>query len=204
MFLFIIRVLFIGLGEFICIGCLGLILRVSELHESLSDKEVSKQFPQVGIIRLIVEPERAGIIQKDGKFVRQATTKRLGRSRHFLLHDAIVFLFLGGCLKALPRQRAAVEVHHHIPETLEVVATGLFDAKVRVDGRVPSGSSQILVLAIGNVQVRFRIAVFFRKTKVDDVDLVAALTYSHEEVVWLDVAMDERFCVDVFNSGDLV
>jgi hypothetical protein len=41
------------------------------------------------------------------------------------------------------------------------------------------------------VEVGFGVAVLFGKTKVDDVDLVAAFADAHEEVVGFDVPVDE-------------
>src|SRR5271154_2328524 len=72
-----------------------------------------------------------------------------------------------------------------------------------IDGCVTCCSSEIFVFTIGNVEMGFWVTVFFGESKVDYVDLVAAFTDTHEEVVGFDVAVDERFCVDVFDSGDL-
>jgi len=71
----------------------------------------------------------------------------------------------------LPGQRAAQEVHEHVAERLDVVAPRLLDAQVRVDGRVARGARQVLVLAVGYVDVRLRVAVLLRQAKVNDVDL---------------------------------
>ena len=46
------------------------------------------------------------------------------------------------------------------------------------------------------------VAVLLGETKVDDIDLVAALANAHEEVVGLDITVDERLCVDVLDAGD--
>ena len=60
-----------------------------------------------------------------------------------------------------------------------------------VDGCVASGSREILILPVGDVEVGLWVAVLFGETKVDDVDLVSAFADSHQKVVGLDVAMDE-------------
>lgn len=77
------------------------------------------------------------------------------------------------------------------------------DAQVGVDGGVTSRAGQVLVLSVRDVQVGLGVAVLFSQTKVDDIDLVASLSNTHEEVVWLDVAVDEVAGVDVLDAGDL-
>jgi hypothetical protein len=47
------------------------------------------------------------------------------------------------------------------------------------------------------------IAILLGKTEIDDVDLIATLSNSHEEVVGFDVTMDEVARVDVLDTGDL-
>jgi len=73
---------------------------------------------------------------------------------------------------------------------------------VRVDGSVTSSSGQVLVLSVWDVQVRLGVSVFLGKTKIDDVDLVAALSNAHQEVVRLDITMDEVSRVDVLDTRD--
>ena len=72
-----------------------------------------------------------------------------------------------------------------------------------VDGGVTSGTSQVLVLSVGNVEVGLRVPVLLGETKIDDIDLVAALADSHQEVVRLDVTVDEVTGVDVLDARDL-
>lgn len=119
---------------------------------------------------------------------------------HLLLADPLVLLSLGLGLEALPRQRAAVEVHEHVAERLEIVATTLLDAHVRVDGGVAGRARQILVLAVGDVLVGARVAKLLGQTEIDYVDQVAFLGQAHQEVVRLDVSMDEVFRVYVLYS----
>ena len=76
------------------------------------------------------------------------------------------------------------------------------DTQVSVDGSVASRARQVLVLTVRDVKVRLRVPVLLRQTKVDDVDLVAALADAHEEVVGLDVAVDEALSVDILDAGD--
>lgn len=71
-----------------------------------------------------------------------------------------------------------------------------------VDGGVTSGTSQVLVLSVRDVEVSLRVAVLLGETEINHVDLVATLADAHEEVVGLDVAVDEALGVDVLDAGD--
>ena len=73
------------------------------------------------------------------------------------------------------------------------------DTQVSVDTGVTGSTSQVLVLSVRDVEVSLGIAVLLGQTKVDDIDLVAALANAHEEVVGLDVAVDEVLLVDGLN-----
>ena len=71
-----------------------------------------------------------------------------------------------------------------------------------VDGGVTSGTSQVLVLSVRDVEVGLGVPVLLGETEVDHVDLVAPLANAHEEVVGLDVAVDEALGVDVLDAAD--
>ena len=73
---------------------------------------------------------------------------------------------------------------------------------MRVDGSIASRAGQVLVLAVGNVEVRLRVPILLGQTKVDNVDLIPSLANAHQEVVGLDITMDEGLGVDVFDAGD--
>lgn len=79
----------------------------------------------------------------------------------------------------------------------------LTDAQVCVYGSVTGSAGQVLVLAVGDVLVRTGIAVFFGQAKVNDVNQVALLAQTHQEVVWLHISVDEVLGVDVFNAANL-
>lgn len=72
-----------------------------------------------------------------------------------------------------------------------------------VDGGVAGGAGEVLVLAVGNVLVCSGVAVLLGQAEVDDVDEVALLSETHQEVVGLHVSVDEVLQVDVFNPADL-
>ena len=52
------------------------------------------------------------------------------------------------------------------------------------------------------MEVRLWVTVLLGQTKVDHVDLIAALADAHEEVVRLDITVNERLGVNVLDTGD--
>jgi hypothetical protein len=170
---------------------------------SLAHKEIAEELAQVRVVGLVVEAQGARVVEEDAELVGEATTEEVRGSGHLLLHDAVVLLLLGSSLEPLPRQGAAQEVHENVGEGLEVIAASLLNAKVGVDGSVAGSSSQILVLPVGDVEVGLGVAELLGETKVNDVDLVAALPDAHQEIVRLNVAVDEVARVDIFDSRNL-
>ena len=71
-----------------------------------------------------------------------------------------------------------------------------------VDRSVSSGTRQILVLPVWNVQVRFGVTIFLGKTEIDDIHLVASFADTHQKVVGLDITVDKVSRVDVLDSRD--
>lgn len=67
---------------------------------------------------------------------------------------------------------------------------------------LPGSSCQVLVLSVGNVLASSVVSVFLGQSKVYQEQLVAVSSNSHEEVVWLDVAMDEVLVVNILNSAN--
>lgn len=93
--------------------------------EALTDEKITEDLAKVGVVGLVVEAERAGVVKVDGELVGEATAKDLGGSGHLLLHDAVVLLLLCSRLEALPREAATAEVEHDVAEGLHVIATRL-------------------------------------------------------------------------------
>lgn len=71
-----------------------------------------------------------------------------------------------------------------------------------VDGGVTSGTGQVLVLSVRDVEVCLRVPVLLGETEVDNVDLVTPLADAHEEVVRLDITVNEALGVDVLDAAD--
>ena len=67
----------------------------------------------------------------------------------------------------------------------------LTDTEVSVDAGIACSTSQVLVLTIWNMEMGLRVTVLLGQTEIDDIDLVASLSDTHEEVVRLDVTVDE-------------
>ncbi len=73
---------------------------------------------------------------------------------------------------------------------------------MRVDTGIAGRSGKVLVFTVRDVEVGLGVTVLLCETKVDDVDLVAAFSNAHEEVVRLDVAVDEGLGMNVLDPGD--
>ena len=185
--------------------------------EAFTYEEVAEDLTQVGVVGLVIEAKAACVVEVDSELVGKATAKHFGWGGHLLLHNAIVLLLLRGRFETLPRQATAAEVQHHVAERLHVITarllckslvagqsecnpTGLTNAQVGIDGCIACGSRQVLVLAVRDVEVRLRVAVLLRQSEIDHVHLIASLPDAHQEVVRLDVAVDERLGVNVFDA----
>lgn len=170
--------------------------------EGFANEEITEDLAEVGVVGLVVEAERAGVVEVDGEFVGESTAQNLGGGGHLLLHNAVVLLLLSSSLQTLPGERTTAEVEHDITERLHVITARLLNTQVSVDTGITGSSSQVLVLTVRDVEVSLGVAVFLCETKIDDVDLVSTLTDTHQEVVGLDITMNEGLGVDVFDAGD--
>lgn len=74
---------------------------------------------------------------------------------------------------------------------------------MRVETCIACCPSQIFVVFIGDVLIRFRIAKFFRQTKVNDVHNTTLLAQPHQEIIWFDISMYEVFVMDIFYLRNL-
>jgi len=64
----------------------------------------------------------------------------------------------------------------------------LLDTQVSIDRRIASGTHKVLVLHM-EYEGGSRVTELFRKTEVDDVDLIPTLANAHQEIVRLDIVM---------------
>jgi hypothetical protein len=170
--------------------------------EGFTHEKVTEDLAEVGIVRLVIEAEGASVVQVDSKFIGEATAKDLSGSCHLLFHDTVVFLLLGSGFESLPRKRSTTEVEHYVAQRLHVITTRLLHSQMSVDTGVASGTSQVLVLTVWNMEMSLGVTVFLRKTEVDNVDLVTTLPNAHQEVVRFDVTVDEGLGMDVLDARD--
>ena len=70
--------------------------------ETLTNEEIAKDLSKVGVVRLVIEAERACVIEIDGKLVREAAAEDFSWRGHLLLHDAVILLLLCSRLQTLP------------------------------------------------------------------------------------------------------
>ena len=77
-----------------------------------------------------------------------------------------------------------------------------YQPQVGVDAGITSSTSQVLVLTVRDVEVGLGVTVFLGQTEINNIDLVATLSDTHEEVVGLDITVDEGLGVDVLDAGD--
>ena len=154
--------------------------------------EVVEHLPVLVVVGLVEEVEAAHVLQILGELVRIALAEDLDGRGALRVADLLIALLERVGLEALPGQRAAQEVHEHVAERLEVVASTLLLAQVRVDAHVARRARQALVLAIGYVLVGLRVDVGLGEAEVDDVyDVLATRRVaSDQEVLRLDVAID--------------
>ncbi|KAJ8577597.1 hypothetical protein ON010_g1609 [Phytophthora cinnamomi] len=169
--------------------------------EALAEEELLEETLEVGVVGLVVEAQRAAVLEVGAELGGVALAEYLDGGVHLLLHNLLVLLLLGVGLESLPRQAAADEVHVHVAQGLEVVTTALLNAHVRVDGGVTRRAREVLVLTVGDVLVRLGVAVLLGQTEVDDVHDLGPLAQADEEVVRLDVAVDEVLRVAVLEAA---
>ena len=115
--------------------------------------------------------------QKRGK--KGYLAEGLDRDCELLLADLVVLLLLVGSPQTLPRETASQKVEKDIAERLEIVATSLLYAEVRVQRRIPCSPCQVLVCAVGDMLERLGIAVLLAQPEVYDVHHMQLLSYTH-------------------------
>ena len=96
-------------------------------------EEDPEELPQVHVVGSFLEPEAPAVVEIHGELSRETFAENFHGSRHLLLADLFVLLFLGGGLQALPRQTASVEIHQDVAQAFHVVTSALLNSKVSVD-----------------------------------------------------------------------
>ena len=96
------------------------------------------------------------------------------------------------------------KIHQNISQRFEIITTGLLYAQVSVDRRVTDSAGKILVLPVGDVEMSLGVTELLCEAKINDVDMAPTLADAHQEVIWLDIAMNEVARVDVLNERNLI
>ena len=86
----------------------------------LPHEDIMEESAKIGVVRLVVEAKSTGVVQEDPKFIWGSTAEKVGRGGHFLLHDAIVFLLLGGSFETLPGKGNYIKISKRFEVIIEI------------------------------------------------------------------------------------
>jgi hypothetical protein len=100
----------------------------------------------------------------------------------------------------LPWKAPPQEVHEHIAQGLHIIPPALLNTQMGVNTGVTRCSSQVLVLAVWDVDVGLWVPVLLCQPEINDMDLVCLPTQTHDEVVRLNIALSEATGVDKLDS----
>lgn len=71
-----------------------------------------------------------------------------------------------------------------------------------IDTRVTSGSGQILVLTVWDMEMGLGVTILLGQPKVNDINLVPPLSDTHQEIVRLYIPMNERLGMNILDPGN--
>jgi len=116
--------------------------------EILPVEEVAEDVSKVVVVGLVLETERTTDLKVCHKLLWEAFAKHFDRRAHLSFADLLILKLFSCRLQPLPRERAAEEVHDDVAERFKVVTTALLDAEVGIYAGVPSGTGEVLILAV--------------------------------------------------------
>jgi len=96
-------------------------------------EEDPKQLPEIHVVWSLLEAETTAVVEIHGELGWETFAENFHWSRHLLLADLLILLFLGGGLQSLPGQTASVEIHQDVTQAFHVVTSALLNSKVSVD-----------------------------------------------------------------------
>lgn len=128
-------------------------VKLAVVHIALPVEQVLEQPPQVVIVWRLEKVQATHVPQVVGKLLGVALAQHLDRRGPLRVADLLVALLERFRLQALPRQRAAQEIHEHVTECLQVVPSRLLPPQVRVYRHVPRRARQRLMLPIWYVLI---------------------------------------------------
>lgn len=163
--------------------------------------EPAKQALQILIIGLVLEAQATDVGQVPGKLIRKPSAEVIDGDPLFAVSDFLVLLLVRVGLDALPWEGASEEVKEDMSEGLQVIPPALLPALVCVDGHVPGGPAQALLLTIRDVLPGHLVDVILCHPKVHNVN-GPVISGPHKEIVRLDVPVDHSLVVDRLNPAD--
>ena len=92
----------------------------------------------------------------------------------------------------MPGQASSIKIHENVSYGLQIISSALLYSKMCVDAGVSGRTDQVLVFFKLNMLVGLRVAVFFRKPEIDDVDVVGVAPSPHQKIVRLDISVRIR------------
>jgi len=123
------------------------------------------------VVRLLFELERAAVLHELSELTGVSTAQLLQARLNLLLLDVVVLLVLGATREALPWQLALDQVEEHVTNRFKVIPSRLLDALVCGNRSIPSRSSQVLAILVGDV-LDLAVLVALGEAEIDDVDAV--------------------------------
>ena len=123
------------------------------------------------VVRLLFELERAAVLHELSELTGVSTAQLLQARLNLLLLDVVVLLVLGATREALPWQLALDQVEEHVTNRFKVIPSRLLDALVCGNRSIPSRSSQVLAILVGDM-LALAVLVALGEAEIDDVDAV--------------------------------
>ena len=71
-----------------------------------------------------------------------------------------------------------------------------------INTSITASPSELAIVIIRLMDARFRISIFLRQAKINNVYQISLPAGSHQKVFGLDIAMDNGFRVDIFDARD--
>jgi len=143
---------------------------------AFAEEQILQEAPKIGIVWSVLKAQTTAVVQVRHDLSGEVLAQYLNRSGHLLLHDLFILFLLAVGLESLPWQTATVEVHEHIADGFQIVASALFDAQVRIDTCIACGAGQVLSLSVWDVLLGLRVTILLGQAEIDDVNLVCLLT----------------------------
>lgn len=124
------------------------------VHVALALEQILEDSPQVVIVGRLEKVQPPHVSQVVRKLLRVTVAQHLDRRRPLRVTYLLVALLQCLGLQTLPWQRAAQEVHEHVPQRLQIIATRLLPPEMRVYRHVPGSAGQRFMLPIWYVLIR--------------------------------------------------